>query len=315
VNEARRLALREGVHAVAGPYLSQLVLATAPVFTQSKILSTSTASSSAVTVDIAPYHFSVAPDVYGQAEVMIGYASDTLKVGKVSILHDNGALGKAGRQALEETSKAKGLEVSGVQEFQYRASDVTPQLLALRRSESEALVIWPTVGEDAGLIQKNLAELGWDIPVIGATSVSGQAPAAVKIAGPDAFKNTVAADYGGFTYCKGDPVGVSPFAKLMETVKADGHDLDKVATQTISLGYDMVMVLAVAIENTESVDGSVLAKWIEANSEKLPYTAVTAYTASPGQHFMTGPKGMGIVVNSDKPREDLLRERITNCEG
>ena len=110
-------------------------------------------------------------------------------------------------------------------------------------------------------------------------------------------------------------MGVSPFAKLMETVKAEGHDLDKVATQTISLGYDMVMVLAVAIENTDSVDGSVLAKWIEENSDKLPYTAVTAYAADPGQHFMTGPKGMGIVVNSDKPREDLLRERITNCEG
>jgi branched-chain amino acid transport system substrate-binding protein len=228
-----------------------------------------------------------------QAKVMVGQAVDAFKAKSGAIISDSGAQAKSFVESMKREMEARGLKITGIQEYQYRATDMTPQLLALRRGNPETLFLFASSGEDVGNVLKSLGELGWKVRVTGNYTVGAFAPAALKIAGPEAFKDVTGANYKAFTYCPGE----TPKAYLDFVAKAKAYKPDVAARLSMpfaSLFYDAVSLMKAAVEATGKTDGPALAAWIEDNAKN--FRGVNAnLSPSKQSHFLVGVDAMTIV--------------------
>ena len=129
-----------------------------------------------------------------------------MKIQSAAILSDTGAQAKTAVEAIKAELAARNIKLAGVQEYQYRQADMTPQLLALRRGNPDVILLFTSNGEDTGNMVKSQNELGWDVKVVGSFGATFSGPA-LKIAGKDAYKNLVAVNYKGFSYCPNEPTG------------------------------------------------------------------------------------------------------------
>ncbi len=310
VNEARRLITREKVHAMIGPGITTNVLAVMPLYNEAKLPSMINSGSSAFTPTVAPYGFSdyFSSDAYAKA--MVDYVADVLKAKRVGIIADNSAQSKGVVADYKKYIAARGLTLSGEAEHEFRATDVTPQLLTLRRGNPDALIQQTGTGEDGGLTFKSMDDMGWKIPV--ASSVAAVlASSVLKTGGPDIFKSgrITGLTFKAFTFCPSDPVGTSEFAKLLTRVKAlDPTNYDKLNLYGMSFMYDAVYLLKAAIEGTKSVDGPTVAKWVEQNASKVP--AVSGkFGPTANSHFLFGAESVFLVPRPDVQRSDGLMQR------
>jgi branched-chain amino acid transport system substrate-binding protein len=219
VNSARRLATLEKVHVVIGPNISQFALASAPVFNESKTASIAVSGSTALTPQTANYLFSYAPPGDVAARAMVAYAQDTLKAKSIAYIGDNGAQAKIAAEAIKVEAAKRKLTVIATQEYEFRATDITPQMLTLRRANPDVLLMWPGVGEDHGLIVKTASDLNWKVRI-----VNGQATplhiAAGKKVFADAFKDVASPLPKSWTYCPNEAVGSGALPKFADRLKA-----------------------------------------------------------------------------------------------
>lgn len=122
---------------------------------------------------------------------------------KVGILHGNSSYGEAYGQAAEETFTGAGIEVTANEEYDVAALDMTAQLEAIRSSNPEALVL-DAYGAPLGYIAKGIEKIGWDIPIIGNTSVAATGLVSTGppdgLVGTDAVKNLVMQVYKSTKY-------------------------------------------------------------------------------------------------------------------
>ncbi|MFT4082126.1 MAG: ABC transporter substrate-binding protein [Nocardioides sp.] len=153
----------------SGP--STVAEATLPILNQNHILSmnigpTETSSDASK----YPLNFDIAA---GASEQLDAYASYFKEKGykSVAILHGNSAYGETFGSSAEKTLTAAGVKVTGNKEYDTTALDMTSQLEALESTDPDALVI-DAYGAPLGYVLKGVAKLGWDIPMIGNTSVS-----------------------------------------------------------------------------------------------------------------------------------------------
>lgn len=293
VGEMKRLVLQEKVDLVVGSVISQTLLAAAPTLNEAKVLAIGSTGSEQITPSVAPYYFSMLINADSQAKVMIGQAVDGLKVKSGAIISDSGAQAKSFVDSMKREMEARGLKITGIQEYQYRATDMTPQLLALKRGNPETLFLFASSGEDVGNVLKSLGELGWNIKVTGNYTVGAFAPAALKIAGPEGFKDVTGANYRAFTYCEGE----TPKAYLDFVAKAKAYKPDVAARLSMpfaSLFYDAVYLMKAGIEATGKTDGPTLAAWIEDNAKTFQGVNRNL-SPSKQSHFLVGVDAMTIV--------------------
>ena len=309
VNEARRLISREKVDVIYGPAGSQTGLAVLPVMTEAKIANITVVGSTAFTVQAGPYAFSLNPSAETQGVALVDFAVDQMKAKSIGIIHDGGGQAKAAAEAMVAQVAKRGVTLAGREEYANGATDMTPQVLNLRRARPDHLILFAQVGQDTGHVMRNLNEIGWDIKVSGNISIATGYKTAVPIAGPDTYKNVYAANYKVLTYCSNEPVGASNFAKYVERIKAFAPDkFAKLSPVQVSYAYDSIYVIKHAIEGAKSTSGTAVAAWLEANAKSI--TAVQGQlSASKTSHFLLGPEALVMTENADKVREDGLTKR------
>jgi ABC-type branched-subunit amino acid transport system substrate-binding protein len=309
VSEIKRLVFQEKIDLLVGPTYSQVTLATLPIVNEAKIPSVNVSGSEKLTPDVGPYAFSMLANAEAQSKLMVDYAVRGLKAQSAAILSDVGAQAKTAVEALKAELAARNVKLAGVQEYQYRQTDMTPQLLALRRGNPDVLLLFTSNGEDTGNMVKSANELGWNVKVIGSFGATFSGPA-LKIAGKDAYKNTVAVNYKGFSYCPSEPVAKG-FQDWVAQVKAHKPDaFERQPLSYLSLWYDAVYVLKAAVEaNGGKTDGPTLAAWLETNS--MSFRGINSgLTASKSTHFLVGMDALTIVY-PDRQREGGLLERVS----
>jgi ABC-type branched-subunit amino acid transport system substrate-binding protein len=279
-----------------------------PILNEAKIASVNVSGSEKLTPEVGPYAFSMLANAEAQSKVMVDYAVRGLKVQSAAILSDTGAQAKTAVEALKAELAARNVKLAGVQEYQYRQTDMTPQLLALRRGNPDAILLFTSNGEDTGNMIKSLNELGWNVKVVGSFGATFSGPA-LKIAGKDAYKNTVAVNYKGFSYCPNE-AAAKGFEDFVADVKAfKPAAFDRQPLSYLSLWYDAVYVLKAAIEGTGGkTDGPAVAAWIEANSGSFRGIN-SGLTASKSTHFLVGENAL-TVVYPDRQRAGGLLERV-----
>jgi branched-chain amino acid transport system substrate-binding protein len=314
VNEARRLVSHEKVQVMLGPTVSQMALAAAPVFTEAKILNVSSAASAALTPQLAPFHFSAWTSTEAQSEAQVAYAVDVLKAKSVAVLTDTGGQGKSAQEVFKRVLAARGVTLTGVQEHEPRVTDVTPQLLSLRRGNPEVILQVSTVIEDAALTVKTMQDLGWQPKVV--SNVLAVLPQqAMKAAGPDIFKSGQLAGVTmrAHTYCQGQAVGGTEFGQFQARLKAfDSQNYEKLNPKSVGILYDGLFLIKAAVEATRSFDGATLRAWIEKNASSVKGINGTL-AASASNHFLIGPDGLAVVTRPDVVRSDGLVQRLSGC--
>ena len=309
VNAARLLVEREHIQFLLGPIASQITLAIVPVLNDSKIAWITVTGSSAMTPQAAPYHFSMLSSTDIQAEFHAQYLERIAKSKSVAIIHDPGSQNLAIVAGLRRELAARNLKIAGIETYEITATDMTPQLLTLRRANPDILLLLSGTGNDTGYILKNKQELGWDLRVAGATAVIAQPGVTMKIAGPGAYKDVVGVNYLSQTYCANDPLGQGDYAKFKERLQAyDPANYTKYSPLVVAYIYDAAYAMKAAMEGAKSIDGAAVAAWLEQNAPKVK--VVNGFlSASKTSHFLIGASAMTMAENPDKPRADGLMKR------
>lgn len=313
VNEARRLVQQEKVDVVFGPEGSALAVAAAPVFDAAKVTYFS------ITVTAAPtkYNFTALMSGLTQAAAGLDFAAKQLKAKTVGIISDNGGLGKELAANAQKIAPSLGLKVVSVQEFQVGATDMTPQLLALRQAKADVIIHTGSAPKDGGQLVVNLREIKWT-PLIVSTMFGQSTVQVMNVSGPDSFSH---GNYWGlvpkaFTYCASEKVGSRTYDRYLAKLKAfNPAAYEKIDHKVALYAYDPIFVWKTAVEGAKTVDGTAILNWLEQNGTKLR-SAGTGYplSASPTNHFFLGPDSVTFVSRPDLVRkEDNLIERKFGC--
>lgn len=85
---------------------------------------------------------------------------------QVGLIHDTSAYGLSGEGLLREAIPAAGLDLVTVESYEIDSPNLTPQALNLREAGAEAVVMW-SLGADGGRFVTNMADIGWEAPVLG----------------------------------------------------------------------------------------------------------------------------------------------------
>jgi ABC-type branched-subunit amino acid transport system substrate-binding protein len=266
-----------------------------------------------ITPQSYPYGFGAFYPVPAFVRSLVDYTADNLKVKAVAVLTDSGAQGLSTHDFFKQRITEREMTLTGLQSAEMRTMDYTPQLLSLRRGNPAALIQVSSIGDDVGVVAKNMSEIGWDIPLVNQTAAYA-VKAAQNTGGPDIFKSghlhNQTLKYT--TFCPGDPMGVSPYVKFLVALKAStGSDFPNVNLGSAVLWYDGIQAMRAAVEATKSVDGPTVAKWIESNSGSVK-SAGGPLSASPTAHFLYGADVFAYTLRPDQAREDGLFPR-TGC--
>lgn len=316
VGEAKRLIQEEKVGVLFGPVISQVLMAALPVINQAKIAEMGSTGSEQITPRAGPYYFSLLINAASQAKAMVTQAQDTLHAKSGAIISDSGAQSQSFVQSMKQEMQARGMKLTGVQQYQYRSTDMTPQLLTLKRGSPDVLFLFASSGEDAGNILKSLDDVGWEVKVTGNYTIATFAPAALKIAGADSFHDhdVTGIAYKAFTYC--DPQDLpKPFASFVQRAQAyRPEEAKRLSLPFAATLYDGVQLMMQAVAaNAGSTDGAVLAKWIEANAKNYR-GIISDFSASPSSHFLVGPGALAAVY-PDRVRDGGMQQRYGCSKG
>lgn len=309
VTQVNRLINQDEVDFIIGPITTDGMKAALPVETQANIASIGVVGSPSLTPDVMPYGFSVLLNAGDQATKMVeraageGYES-------VAILHDSGEQGRTANIVLEEQVQAQGIELTGTQQYEVGATDMTAQLLSLQRGNPQALLLYPTTGEDVGNVLVGMKQLGWDVPVVGGYAAHFS-DAIASVAGEEELERLTATAYAPFGACPGEGVPETTQAFIDAIEQFDPDVFENLSLDLAAASRDAVWIAKAAIEGAGTTDGDAVASWLEENSASLGDDLVNqGVAASPESHFLFGPDAMVLV----SPAEQVERGIYTRTD-
>lgn len=296
VTAVNRLINQDKVDLIIGPNTSDETLATLPATTRANIASIN-GSGSAVTPENAPLSFAMLMKAEDQAEKMVEVALDRYGAKAIAGVSYSAAQGKAGAGSWTETLKSRGMKPVALQEFQVPVTDLTPQLLDLKKSNPDVLLSFNQTGNDTGRLVLGMRQLNWGVPVI-ASYGSTFAAQAKGVAGPETFANLKSVTWSAFSAC------------APAETRSQATDFIKRATQrypeqvkTASLDYmavwrDALFLLKAGVEGANSTEGDKVAEWLEtkgaAEAPSLPLVH-QGFAMSAQNHFLMNTDSLALV--------------------
>ena len=234
----------------SGP--STVAEATLPIISQAGIISFNIGPTETSADPAAfPHNFDIA---VGPVDVAGGVTTyfEEQGYGSAGVLHGSSSYGEAFGAAAESSLDEAGVTVLGNEEYDVASLDMTPQLEALRAKNPEVLVL-DAYGAPLGYILQGIEKLGWDVPVVGNTSVSAtglvNTPPPAGVMGTDQVKNLV---MQVFQSTVADPEATET-NRAVEAMLAKGEIK---ATLILAFNYDAVVLLKAAVESVGSAEDS-----------------------------------------------------------
>ncbi|MCZ7661945.1 MAG: ABC transporter substrate-binding protein [Thermoleophilia bacterium] len=174
VTAAQKLIQQDKVVAIVGPSISPSALAMKPITNQAKIPQLAMAAANAIT-DEPPidWMWRTPPKDALAAAKALSYVSETLKLTKVAVLHDENAFGASGLAEIEKTAPDWGIEIVAKESYKTDETDLTAQLNKIKGANPEVLVVWGT-NPGPAVAAKNMKQLGMDIPYVGSHGIANK---------------------------------------------------------------------------------------------------------------------------------------------
>lgn len=308
VSELRRLIASEKIDAILGSIVSQETIPMVPLATESGLIQISASAATSLTPEYGPLHFSTSPTGLDQMKANVDFAVDKLGLTKLALISDNGGMSKAAVVEIEAYMTERGVKPVIVQEFPFKAEDMTPQLFSMRNAGTEAVLIVNSIGDDARKFLENRLDIDWMVPVLGSMTMSNYAVGNAMAIGEEAFENVYSSQFVGMTYCPGDELGVTAFAKMREKAIADVANLDRMGgAESLVSGYMMAELMVTGINGAGTTDGKAVAKWFE-NAGEIQ-TVAGPVQATSGKHFFPNASSVVVITKPYEKREDGLSLR------
>ncbi|WP_182347164.1 ABC transporter substrate-binding protein [Tomitella gaofuii] len=248
--------LREAINSGDKPDLfldsgpSTIAMAVLPVLKQNKILSFNISPAEG-TDDPSkfPLNFDIAPGPESTNRGIAQYAKEQ-GYNSIGILHSNSGSGEAYGAAAKEQITAAGMNVVGTETFDTASLDMTPQLLSLKNAGAKVLVL-DAYGAPLGHVLDNMQRLGWDVPIIGETTVSATNLIARTppegVLGTPKVENLVTQVFQSMVY--------DPDDENVNTMIDTMAGLGKITTTSmLAYNYDAFFLVAAAAEETGNTD-------------------------------------------------------------
>ncbi|WP_342643679.1 branched-chain amino acid ABC transporter substrate-binding protein [Rhodoligotrophos ferricapiens] len=258
VSAALKLVNDKDVVAATGHWNSPVALATIPVFNRSQMpFIIWGAISPKITEMNLPVVTRVTPTLVNENKPLAEWAAKTLGAKKIAIVSDTSDYGKANTQWFGQFFKDNDGEVVASEAFPVGTTDFRAVLTRVRSLSPDAVYFGGVITE-AGILRKQMVELGLNVPMIG---ISGfYDPEFIKIAGSAADGTMVSypksqsnakyekmnADYEARKFAE----PTSPYTKyayeatniLLEVIRTNGiEDKAALAKAIRNISYDGVL--------------------------------------------------------------------------
>lgn len=309
VTLAKKFASNDRVQAVVGPQGGALVIAVAPVMADADIAYFSAGTTGLMTPQAAPTGFSISIIPEAQAVSVIDWAIDVRKAKSIGYFGDNGLNSKTMAERFKAYAAERKLPITAMEQYELGATEMTSQILNLRRTNPDVLLINGQTAADQARILKQIDEVGWNVPVAGSLGVTALFAPIAQIAGPSVRLVAAGVQIKSFSYCSGDAVGAPPYAKFLQRLKAESpSNFDKLPYNLSAWTYDAIFMIKAAAEGAKSTSGRAMTKWIEGNKQGvLGITGVMKADAS--SHFLARPETFTLVEKLDQIRSDGMIKR------
>jgi branched-chain amino acid transport system substrate-binding protein len=171
---------------------------------------------------------------------------------KPGLILINNPWGESNEKGLRDGAHKMGLTLAGVEEFEDRDVDVTPQLTRLKNAGADALILVANAAPGAQMM-KSRERMGWKVPVISHWGVSGgRFP---ELAGPTAGDVVFVQTYSFFGNQK--PAGRKVLAELGKKYNVKGPE-GVISPVGVADAYDAMHLLALAIKKAGSTKGDAI---------------------------------------------------------
>jgi ABC-type branched-subunit amino acid transport system substrate-binding protein len=137
-----------------------------PTLNEAKIANFTQSGSALLTPENGPYQFAVIGSAAYSGAQLADYAAE-VGAKRVALIRDDSAASLSGGREIEARLKAHGVALIGMQQYKFHPTDVTPQLLSLRATNPEYLILYSASQDDVGTVQRNIGEIGWNVKEIG----------------------------------------------------------------------------------------------------------------------------------------------------
>lgn len=160
----KKLVEEEKVVAIIGPSQTGTTLSGASAVAAAKIPLISCAAGTKIVNPVQPYIFKTAQsDVHAVAKVLDYLKSKSIT--KIAVISVANPFGDSGLAQLEGQAPAAGIKILSKQSFRDKDTDMTAQLMAIRREKVQAVICWGT-NPGPAIVAKNMAMLRMKEPLI-----------------------------------------------------------------------------------------------------------------------------------------------------
>jgi branched-chain amino acid transport system substrate-binding protein len=171
---------------------------------------------------------------------------------KPGLILINNPWGESNEKGLRDLAQKMGITLAGVEKFEDRDVDVTPQLTRLKNAGADALILVANAAPGAQMM-KSRERMGWKVPVISHWGVSGgRFP---ELAGPTAGDVVFVQTYSFFGNQK--PAGRKVLAELGKKYNVKGPE-GVISPVGVADAYDAMHLLALAIKKAGSTKGDAI---------------------------------------------------------
>jgi branched-chain amino acid transport system substrate-binding protein len=159
----RRLIDSDNVDVVFGPSTSGESLLVLPIANEAKTPIIMHAGTEKVFTPPTPYGFNTSPsDRIVATDLLARFQKRGIT--KLSLISSADGFGQSGANVILELSKIYGIEIVRHEEFSRQDTDMTAQVLRIKESNAEAMLIWSAL-PGPSIIIKNAAAVGFDRPI------------------------------------------------------------------------------------------------------------------------------------------------------
>ncbi len=240
-------AIDDDVFAVFGPVFSGSIMVSMATTEAAGVPNFIGGEAAAITQKGNPYVFRTSLTQADAMPKVARYLDGRPDINSVAVIYVNNDFGKGGRDAIIEALKSTHVKVADDISTSTGQVDFSAAVLKAKQSNADAIFAYLNEEESARLLRE-LKKQGWDKPVIGETTLTGQK--VIELAGP-AAEGAIA--HVGLTV-DAPTRGMKKFSEDFQ--KAYGYVSDHNGIK----GYTGIYILKAAIEKAGKFDRELVAK-------------------------------------------------------
>ena len=240
-------AVDDGAYVVMGPVFSGSIIVSMAETKKAEVTNFTGGEAANITLQGNPYIFRTSLTQSTAMPKLARYIKDGLKAKSVAIIYVNNDFGKGGRDVMVKALEAQGIKVAADISTDPGQVDFSGAVLKAKQSNADALFVYTNEEESARALRE-LKKQGYDKPIVGETTLTGQK--VIELAG-DAANGAIA------------HVGLTVDAP-QATIKAFDDKFQKEykykSDHNGMKGYSAMYVIKALTEKNGKVDSKVLAK-------------------------------------------------------